>query len=104
MARCKITVLKKTINSELAEEYCAGKVAACDCFTVGQEFVCGLAKPEGFCDWAWRDIHPMVAVLLAGGNFSSDLFAGWMKDSRTMVGCCTDGIRPVIFRIEQIDG
>jgi len=45
----------------------------------------------------------MIAVLLAGGNFSRGLFGGWMKDDRTMVGCCIDGIRPVIFRIERMD-
>ena len=104
MTRCTITVVKKTLNPELAREYCSDNVTSCPCFQEGQEFVCGLAKPEGFCDWAWRDIHPMVAVLLAGGNFSRGLFDGWMKDDRTMIGCCTDGIRPVIFRIERTEG
>jgi uncharacterized repeat protein (TIGR04076 family) len=103
MPRCRITVIKKTLNPELAKEYCQNDVTPCPCFEVGQEFTCGLKKPENFCDWAWRDIHPMVAVLLAGGNFSRDLFDGWMKDDRTMIGCCTDGVRPVIFRIEKID-
>jgi uncharacterized repeat protein (TIGR04076 family) len=42
-------------------------------------------------------------VLLTGGNFSRGVFDGWMKDDRTMIGCCTDGVRPVIFRIEKID-
>jgi len=100
---CKITVLKRTLNPELAQEYCEGEVTSCPCFTEGQEFVCGLDKPEGFCDWAWRDIHPMVAVLLAGGNFSHGIFAGWMTNERTMIGCCSDGIRPVVFRIELIE-
>ena len=104
MTQCKITVIKKTINPELANHYCAGKVTPCPCFEVGQEFTCGLGKPENFCDWAWRDIHPMVAVLLTGGNFSRGIFEGWMKDDRTMIGCCTDGVRPVIFRIEKIEG
>jgi uncharacterized repeat protein (TIGR04076 family) len=45
----------------------------------------------------------MVAVLLTGKNFSKGMFEGWIKDDRTMIGCCTDGIRPVIFRIEKID-
>jgi uncharacterized repeat protein (TIGR04076 family) len=103
MPRCKITVIKKTINPELAEEYCVSEVSPCDCFHEGQEFVCDLKKPENFCDWAWRDIHPMVAALLTGGNFSHGLFEGWMKGDRTMIGCCTDGIRPVVFRIERLD-
>jgi uncharacterized repeat protein (TIGR04076 family) len=103
MTQCKITVLKKTINPELAKQYCSDKVAPCPCFEVGQEFTCGLGKPENFCDWAWRDIHPMVAVILTGGNFSRGVFDGWMKDDRIMIGCCTDGVRPVIFRIEKTD-
>ena len=45
----------------------------------------------------------MVAVLLARGNFSRGLFDGWMKKDRTIIGYCTDGIRPVIFRVEGID-
>jgi len=103
MSRCKITVIKRTVNPELADEYCTGRVSPCECFSEGQEFVCGLEKPAGFCDWAWRDIHPMIAVLLAGGDFSHGEFEGWMKDAGTMIACCTDGIRPVIFRIERID-
>jgi uncharacterized repeat protein (TIGR04076 family) len=103
MPQVKITVLKKTLNPELAEQYCIDSVTSCPCFEAGQVFTCGLAKPEGFCDWAWRDIHPMVAVLLTGGNFSHGIFKGWMKNDGTMIGCCTDGIRPVIFGIERID-
>ena len=104
MTQCRITVIAKTINPELAKQYCAGRVTPCPCFEVGQEFTCGLIKPEHFCDWAWRDIHPMVVVLLTGGNFSRGIFEGWMKDDRTMIGCCTDGVWPVIFRIEKIEG
>ena len=27
----------------------------------------------------------------------------WMKDENTMIACCSDGTRPVIFKIERID-
>jgi uncharacterized repeat protein (TIGR04076 family) len=104
VSRCKITVVKKIVNSELAKTYCKDPVSSCPCFEEGQEFICGLDKPGNFCDWAWRDIHPMVAVLLTGGSFSKGIFEGWMKDDKTMIGCCTDGIRPVVFRMEKIDG
>ena len=104
MSRCRITVIKRTLNPELAEEYCVNRVSPCECFHEGQEFVCGLEKPAGFCDWAWRDIHSFVAVLVTGGNFARGMFAGWMKDERTMIACCSDGIRPVVFRIERIEG
>ena len=103
MQQCRITVVKKMFNPDLAAEYCQGEVGPCPCFQEGDEFVCGLEKPPGFCDWAWRDIHPFVAVLFAGGNFSHGLFEGWMKDDHTIIACCSDGIRPVVFRIELFE-
>ncbi len=101
--KCKITVLKKNLNEELAREYCQNEVTSCPVFDEGQEFMTGFEKPEGFCDWAWNDIHKFVAVLLAGGNFSEGIFDGWMLDNKVMIACCTDAIRPVTFKIEKID-
>lgn len=28
---------------------------------------------------------------------------GWTNDDRMMIACCSDGTRPVIFKIEHID-
>jgi copper chaperone CopZ len=28
---------------------------------------------------------------------------GWMNDERIMIACCSDGTRPVIFKIERMD-
>lgn len=28
---------------------------------------------------------------------------GWTNDDRMMIACCSDGTRPVIFKIERID-
>lgn len=103
MSKCRITIVKRTIHTDLAKKYCKGEVAACPCFTEGQEFVTGLEKPPGFCDWAWNDILRFVTVLLAGGDFSSGIFEGWMRDENTMIACCTDGIRPAVFKLERID-
>jgi uncharacterized repeat protein (TIGR04076 family) len=102
MPKCKITVIKKTLNEELAKKYCGKKVGPCERFKVGDEFVAGLEKPEGFCDWAWNDMSRSHIALLTGGSFSN-LFKGWMKDDRAMIACCTDGIRPVIFKIERVE-
>ena len=103
MPKCKITVVKKTLNKDLAKRYCLKKVGPCSTFKVGEVFITGLEKPKGFCDWAWNDIHNCVEVMVTGGNFSKGVFEGWMKDDRTIIACCTDGIRPVIFKIERID-
>ncbi len=72
--KCQITVLKTNIDEELAKEYCQNEVAKCPAFTEGQEFIVGFEKPEGFCDWAWNDIHKFITVLLSGGNFSKGYF------------------------------
>jgi uncharacterized repeat protein (TIGR04076 family) len=103
MVLCKITVLKTTVQSELAGDYCQQEVDPCPLLREGQEFVTGFEKPEGFCDWAWNDLLRFVTALLTGGNFKEDLFQGWMKDENTMIACCTDGMRPVIFLLERVD-
>lgn len=103
MPKCKITVIKKTINTDIAEEYCQNKVDTCPCFEVGQEFIAGFEKPVNFCDWAWNDLLRFVTALLTRGNFANGIFEGWMKDERTMIACCTDGVRPVVFKLERIE-
>jgi uncharacterized repeat protein (TIGR04076 family) len=60
MAKCKITVLKKMFNPDLAEEYRRADVhyGPCPYYEDGDEFVIGHMgeRPEGFfCDWAWDD-------------------------------------------------
>jgi uncharacterized repeat protein (TIGR04076 family) len=98
----KITVLKKMANPEIAEAYCQDGAAVCPCpaFQEGQEFITENDKPEGFCDWAWHDIFMYVTILRCGGNMKDTL--KWMKDDKTVIACCSDGIRPVVFKIEMI--
>ena len=98
MAKVKITVLKKTLNKELAEKYCQPGASICTSFEEGQEFVVdGLAQPENFCAWAWDDIHKVLLALWSGGSFHP-----WMKEKNNIIACCTDGIRPVFFNVERL--
>ncbi len=103
MPQCKITVIKRTLNPELAESYVKSKVEPCELFNVGDEFIISpdLSKPDNFCSWAWNDIYKVVVTLSRGGNFNDEMFSGWMKDNSSMITCCTDGIRPVIFKVER---
>lgn len=105
MAGCRITVLKRTLNTDLAAEYVEMAVQPCECFREGQEFTIpgGLGKPEGFCSWAWDDIYKTVVTLARGGNFADGMFQGWMKDPDVMIVCCSDGIRPVVFKVERVE-
>ena len=98
-ADVKITVLRRLFLEDAAQQYGAGTWAPCSRLEDGQEFlVCGksLAIPEGFCSWAWADIHKYVLTLARGGNFVGS------KPGSTVV-CCTDGYRPVIFALERVD-
>jgi uncharacterized repeat protein (TIGR04076 family) len=100
---CKITVLKTLCHQDLAEEYRRPEVhkGPCPFFTEGQEFVVNylVERPESFaCDWAWDDIHKVLMVLMLKGDFGN-----WMKDENTFIACCTDGIKPVVFKIERME-
>lgn len=52
MNKVKITVLKTTLDKELAEEYGAAGLTACPMMKEGKVFYADYAKPEGFCDEA----------------------------------------------------
>lgn len=99
MARIKVTVLKKIFNEELAENYCQAGTSICTIFEEGQEFVAeGLNQPENFCAWAWNDIHKGVLAL-----YFKSRFTPFMREDNVIISCCTDGIRPVVFKIERIE-
>jgi uncharacterized repeat protein (TIGR04076 family) len=98
--KLKITVLKRTDTKQIfGDDPPMGQaIEACGVFKEGQEFIVDEngAMPEGFCHWAWNDIYKVAAALMYGGSFP------WMKEEGTSVSCCTDGLRPVIFKIERI--
>jgi uncharacterized repeat protein (TIGR04076 family) len=99
----RITVLKKMANPELAGQFCQGGEAVCPCpaFQEGQEFISdGLSTPANFCSWAWDDISKYITIFESGGNMK-DTFH-WMKADDNVIACCTDGIRPVVFKIERL--
>ena len=102
MSKCKITVVKRTISQDLIDEYLSDNresFGLCQAYDDGQEFIIENfpLKPEGFCDWAWADIHRDVVAIMFGGSYP------WIKQSGTAITCCTDGLRPVIFKVERIE-
>ncbi len=95
----KITVVKRMVNLDLAEEYRPAVTQPCRLFEDGQEFVVhGIDKPPNFCSWAWHDIHKLVVAAWTGGSFGH-----WMLDEKSFIACCTDGLKPVYFKVERID-
>jgi uncharacterized repeat protein (TIGR04076 family) len=100
----KITVVKTLETGDLFDEHAsAGVTPVCTGVNAGQVFVSKgetLRMPEGFCSWAWADIQWAdiqrdVVHLALGGDFP------WMKQRGTTLTCCTDGLRPVIFKLER---
>ena len=125
--KVKVTVLDKKLYPELQQAYCADPMSgACPCYNVGDEFIfCRdgerddfwhlgqntLVKTSGdantvaggpskpFCSEAWDAISRYIYAALQGGS----AMQGWMKNENEMITCCSDGTRPVIFKIERID-
>ena len=128
--KVKVTVIDKKLYPELQARYCADPEAgACPCYNVGDEFVferygsaddfwhmglntlrqtslptesrAGIAGGPALphCSEAWDAIARYIYTGLQGGS----IMKGWMKEENTMIACCSDGTRPVIFKIERID-
>ena len=66
MKKVKITILKTTFQRELAEEYGVEGLSTCPLMEEGQVFYADYAKPEGFCDEAWKAIYQYVFALAHG--------------------------------------
>jgi uncharacterized repeat protein (TIGR04076 family) len=101
MPRIRITVLKQLEVPDLAAEYApAGSWGKCwmeEARVFEVEGGSDYPTPEGFCSWAWADIHRDVTMLRYGAD------PHWIRVPGTMISSCTDGRKPVVFKIERID-
>ena len=90
-AKCKITVLKRTIYQDLYDKYKGRKGELCPVLKDNQEFLVTspYRPPEGFCKWAWADIRHYIQSV-------------YYERPDIVIACCTDGLRPVIFKLESI--
>lgn len=95
----RVTVMQRAFHKAMIDQYFpeyAKKATPCPVFEDGQVFeIQGIfpSKPEGFCDWAWADIQRNVAMACMGATMPSGC----------QFTCCTDGLRPVTFRIEAVE-
>lgn len=89
--RCKITVIRKSFHEDLYRQYPYGDANSCGRFEEGQEFITTSVwdPPNGFCVWAWADLRSLIHSKHAG-------------NPTVMIASCTDGLRPVLFKIERI--
>ena len=95
--------IRITINKMLGTKELWGKNApksnaddVCPRFKVGDVYVTdGLQMPKQWpCSWAWHDIFKEVMHLGLGGRF-------FVEPGNVIFACCTDGMRPVFFKIER---
>ena len=119
--KVKVTVIDKKCYVDLQEQYCHDpKSGPCPFYQVGDEFLFEryggkdgywhgglntLVKTKGnpemiaggskmpFCLEVWDAISRYIYAGLQGGS----IMKGWMKEENTMITCCNDGTRPVIF-------
>ena len=95
-ADVRITVLRKLHHRDLLAEYAESIWIPCERLEQGQQFVSqGVNMPQGFCSWAWADIQKYVMTLARGGDMRG-------TQNGNFVTCCTDGFRPVLFRLERL--
>ncbi len=105
MYKVKITVLRKTIQQDLADEYGTEGFTKCPMFREGDVFYASWAKPDGFCDEAWKAIYQYVFAMAHIGKNAGTLwyYNDWIRKPGVAVCSCNDGLRPVIFKLEATD-
>jgi uncharacterized repeat protein (TIGR04076 family) len=101
--KVKIKVLKIFSPEEVFENPPVEHVepwGPCPMFEEGQEIIVNEAggMPEGFCASAWVTLWDKVRTLSMGGIFP------YFKDREdTIISCCSDGLRPVVFQLERME-
>lgn len=106
MKKCRLTILKTMLNEDLAKEYGIPGLTTCPLMKEGDVFYADYAKPEGFCDEAWKAIYQYVFALANGANMDNSwYYDDWMNEEhKDMAICsCNDGLRPVIIKVERTD-
>ena len=72
----------------------------CDCMKEGDVYYTGgpfgTEIPKNFCPNAWEAIGVDAAVLASGGVVNN-------VERYRHIGCCNDGLRPVIFLLEPCE-
>lgn len=101
MKKVKITVLKTTFDEELAQKYGVDDLSTCPTHKEGEIFYADYAKPDNFCDEAWKAIYQYVFALAHGAENTLFYYKDWIKKPGIAIVCCNDGLRPVIFKLKS---
>lgn len=99
MTKCKITVLRTECYKDLAEKQGILEFTPCPILKEGEEFITkgifGNDIPDEFCYMAWQALVMPVNVLIGGGKV--------LGHDEVHIACCTDGLRPVVFKLERVE-
>jgi uncharacterized repeat protein (TIGR04076 family) len=97
--------LETSFNERLATEYGVDGFGRCPFHKEGEVFYADYAKPEGFCDEAWKSIYQFAFALAHGTSKNGGLFyhSDWIDKPGLAISSCNDGIRPVVFKLEATD-
>lgn len=101
IGRCRVTVIRRNCFYDLQSRYLDDpELGPCLHFHEGQQFDIssdgGLKAPAGFCPKAWECISAHVAGVLESGT---DYDCGNAPADKSVIACCNDGTRPVVFKI-----
>ncbi|MCF8077144.1 MAG: TIGR04076 family protein [Desulfotignum sp.] len=99
--KCKITVIKRTVNQDLIDDYLKNfpkNSSPCSTFQEGDEFLVTseFNMPENFCHWAWADIRREILAVINDASYN------WYQKPGVVIAGCTDWFRPVYFKIEKL--
>lgn len=103
MKKVRITILKTTLDTELAQEYGIKNLGPCPLMKTGQVFLADYAKPAGFCDEAWKAIYQYVFALAHGAGKELFYYGDWIDKPNVAICSCNDGLRPVIMKLEATE-
>lgn len=103
MKKVKITVLKTTLDEELAAEYGAEGLGPCPC--------CGKARcstpttPSRMASVTrpGRLSISMCSALAHGAGEGLFYYGDWIRRPGVAICSCNDGLRPVIFKLETTE-
>ncbi|MBE0635403.1 TIGR04076 family protein [Candidatus Bipolaricaulota bacterium] len=107
MPRIRITVVRRAVHKDLQDMHLdrdsfPQAYGPCEVMQEGDTFFVEgpyPARPDAFrCHDAWIDIQRSLAAVMYGGNLP------WIKQAGTTVASCSDGMRPVSFKIERVSG
>lgn len=107
--RIRITVLKADIMEDLAAEY--GQLQSdgtrtthpCPFFQPGDKFEFSLKQGitgGSFCEMAKNDLFTMLNAMAGIGSATP---LGQKRSIPPQICCCSDGLRPVFFKLEVME-